>query len=72
MMSKTKSGKINPYIIISLLLIGLFVFIIFNRLTFAFKNVEKVLIESKKNTQTKKSFNLNNLEELKTKMPLQP
>jgi hypothetical protein len=71
-MSKTKSGKINPYIIISLLLIGLFVFIIFNRLTFAFKNVEKVLIESKKNTQTKKSFNLNNLEELKTKMPLQP
>jgi len=68
---KNKGIKINSYIVISLILGGAFLFLIFNRLTITFKSVEKVLIENKHNTQTQKSFNLDNIKELKTKMPLE-
>ena len=68
---KNKAIKINLYIVISLILFSGFMFLVFNRFTIAFKSVERVLIENKHSTQTQKSFNLENLKELKTKMPLE-
>jgi hypothetical protein len=72
MNSKNNAIKINPYIVISIILLGIFIFLISSRLTFVFKNIEKVLIDNKKSTQTQKSFNLENIKELQTKIPLQP
>lgn len=70
MSSINKSIKINPLIVISLILLSVFIFMISNRIVFIVSNVEKILIEHKANGQAQKSFNADLLKDLKTRMPI--
>jgi len=70
MNQQNKQIKINPLLIISILLLVLFVFIISNRIIFIFSNVEKVLVEQKAKNQTQKSFNLELFKDLQTRMSI--
>ena len=70
MNSINKPVKINPLIIISLILLSVIVFMISNRIIFIVNNIEKILIEQKANSQAQKSFNIDQLKDLKTCMPI--
>lgn len=66
-----KSIKINPFLIISLLLLGILIFLITNRILFMAKNVNKVLGESRITPQNQKVFNIEQFENLKKQLPIQ-
>lgn len=70
MNQQNKQIKINPLIIISIILLAVFIFIISNRIVFIFSNIEKVLIEQKAKNQTQKSFNVDQFKDLQTRMPM--
>ncbi len=66
-----KKQKINPFLLISIALCFLFLFIISSKLTFVYKKVEGILEEKKSSPTSQKSFNLDALNELRQKMPLE-
>jgi len=70
MKQNSKTIKINLYITVSLLLLFLFIFFISTRIVFIVNSVEKILIDPKTNSQTQKSFNMNEFNDLKKRMPL--
>ncbi|HRZ29284.1 MAG TPA: hypothetical protein P5052_00505 [Candidatus Paceibacterota bacterium] len=65
-----KNSKINIFLLISLVLLIIFIFLIAHRIMFIANNIEKVLVDHNTTTRQSKNFNIDQFKELTTKMPI--
>ena len=62
-----KRQKINPFLIASIALCLLFLFVLISKLNFVYRQVESVLADRKSPSANQKSFNMEDLKLLKEK-----
>ncbi|MFA5230411.1 MAG: hypothetical protein WC422_03265 [Candidatus Paceibacterota bacterium] len=70
MSQANKSLKINPFLLISITLLIIFIFLITNRIMFMTNKIEQVLVDQNVTTRHNKTFNITQFKELTTKMPI--
>lgn len=65
-----KPSKINLFLLASLVLLIIFIFLITNRIMFVANSIEQVLVDNNGTARQSKTFNINQFNELTNKMPI--